>query len=204
MSQLPTPAVVGPLAAELLARLHADPDFPRLQSSTVKYADCWGTFSGYPIICEFDLATDSPPLFTEATRVLALKAAVFELTGGDEHAAELVIAAPVDEMIHAVIAQFTLCFEIRTRTGVPLIHMTDQERFGFDHEDGEGAYTVACYRAAGWGEPNDRYWIGHAETQRRLALLDTRYDSIGIREFGRAHDITFADPRETGARVAVG
>lgn len=63
---------------------------------------------------------------------------------------------------------------------------------------------MAVYRAAGWGEPNDRYWIGRDETQRRLAVLDTRYENIGVREFGRSHHITFADRPETEVQVAAG
>jgi hypothetical protein len=190
--RLPGPGLVGRLAAELLGRIESDRDFPRLEESTKKYPDCWGTFTGYPIICEWDLARDAGPLFTEALRVLALKAAVFALTDGDEQAAELVISAPVDEMVHAVIAQFTLCVQIMGRTGVSLVHMTDRERFGYDPSEGGGAYTVACYRAAGWGEPDERYWVGRAETERRLAELGRRYASIGVFELGRRHTLTFS------------
>jgi hypothetical protein len=75
---------------------------------------CWATFTGYPITANWDLETDTAPLFVEALRVPALKSAVFELTGGDEHAAELLLSAPVDEMVHAILAQYTLC---RTMTG---------------------------------------------------------------------------------------
>jgi len=190
---LPHPEIVGPLAAALLARVESDRDFTRLAASTKKYPDCWGTFTGYPIICEWNLARDAGPLFTEALRVLALKAAVFELTEGDEHAAELMISAPVDEMIHAVLAQFTLCVRIMRRTNVALVHMTDRERFGFDPDEGSGAYTVACYRAAGWGEPDNRYWIGREETARRLAELGRRYASIGVFDLGRRHALNFAE-----------
>jgi hypothetical protein len=188
---VPEPELVGPLAAEYLARIESDRDFARLEESTKKYPDCWGTFTGYPIICEWDLARDAGPLFTEALRVLALKGAVFSLTDGDEQAAELVIAAPVDEMVHAVIAQFTLCVRIMGRTGVSLVHMTDRERFGYDPAEGGGVYTVGCYRAAGWGDPDPRYWIGRQETERRLAELGRRYASIGVFDLGRRHDLTF-------------
>lgn len=204
MSHLPAPTTVGPLAATLLAQLEADPDYPRLEESTKKYPDCWGTFTGYPIICEWDLRRDAGPLFTEALRVLSLKAAVFRLTGGDEEAAELVISAPVDEMIHAVLAQFTLATRIAARTGVPIVHMTDRERFGYDPHQGEGAYTVACYEAAGWGEPNGRYWIGRAEAERRLTDLGRRYAAVGVQDLGRRHTLRFADHLGNGAPVAVG
>ena len=51
---------------------------------------------------QLELTFDTPQLFEEAIRVLTLKTAVFELSGGNEHAAELEIGAPVDKMVHAV------------------------------------------------------------------------------------------------------
>jgi hypothetical protein len=87
--------------------------------------------------------------------VLCLKTAVYELTGGDEHAAELIVAAPVDEMVHAVLAQHTLCVRMTTRLGIRFVHMTDRERFGYR----KGEYTYRAYVAAGWGEPNERLQV---------------------------------------------
>lgn len=87
--------------------------------------------------------------------MLALKTAVFELTCGDEEAAELEISAPVDEMVHATLAQYTLCQTMTAKLGIQFVHMTDQERFGYR----VGGYADQCYTAAGWGEPNRRYWL---------------------------------------------
>ncbi|MGH3936546.1 MAG: hypothetical protein ACRDS1_16470 [Pseudonocardiaceae bacterium] len=39
--------------------------------------------------------TDAEPLFHDALKVLCLKAAMYELTGGDEQAAELLVSALV-------------------------------------------------------------------------------------------------------------
>jgi hypothetical protein len=187
MTTMPPPTEVGQRATELLTLLQGSPEYERLVSSTRMYPDCWATFTGYPIIARFDLSKDAEPLFVEALRTLALKTAVFELTGGDEQAAELLVSAPVDEMVHAIIAQFTLVTEMMQRLGIQLIHMTDRERFGYEHD----GYTSQCYRAAGWGEPNRRYWIDSTETKRRLDILNNRYESIGVFDSGRRHDITF-------------
>jgi hypothetical protein len=91
-----------------------------LVDSVTRYADCWATFTGYPIIARFDLEADAPSPFAEAMRVLCLKSAVFELSDGDEDAAELVVSAPVDEMVHAVLAQYTLCQTMTARLGAPV------------------------------------------------------------------------------------
>jgi hypothetical protein len=183
----PAPAAVGGRAAEILGLVKASEEYARLADSTRKYPDCWATFTGYPIIARWDLATDAAPLFEEALRVLALKSAVFELTDGDEEAAELVVSAPVDEMVHAVLAQYTLCQTMTARLGIRFVHMTDRERFGWRRGD----YTHQCYTSAGWGEPNPRYWIDADETERRLTILNSRYKSVGIGRDGRAHDIDF-------------
>lgn len=185
---LPDPAEVGIRAVEIMALIVGSPEYGRLVDSTRKYPDCWATFTGYPIIAKFDLAADAGPLFQEAMRVLCLKSAVYELCGGDENAAELVVSAPVDEMVHAVLAQYTLCQSMTNRLGIQFVHMTDRERFGWR----PGDYTDTCYQAAGWGEPAPRYWIDAEETGRRLAILNQRYTSIGIHNDGRRHSIDFA------------
>jgi len=119
-------------------------------------------------------------------RALALKSAVFELTRGDEAAAELLIALPVDEMTHAVLAQHNIVTSLQVRIGVMLPHMTDLEEFGYELDD----YTSRCY-AAGWGTPNPRYWVGTAEAKRRLITLSDAYTGAGIHDLGRRHDFTF-------------
>ncbi|BCB90656.1 hypothetical protein [Phytohabitans suffuscus] len=184
----PAPADVGRLATQILDLVEASEEYRRLEESTRLYPDCWATFTGYPIVASFDLSRDAGPLFVEAMRVLALKAALFELTGGDERTAELIVSAPVDEMVHAVLAQYTLCVRMTARLGIQFVHMTDQERFGWQ----PGDYTQQCYQAAGWGVPDPRYWIGKDETGRRLGVLRERYASIGIMDDGRRHDIDFA------------
>ena len=133
--------------------------------------------------------------------MLVLKTAVFELSGGDEHLAELEISAPVDEMVHAVLAQYTLCQTMTAKLGIRFIHMTDQERFNYEAD----GYTDQCYRAAGWGEPNRRYWLDRAEMGRRLDILGAKYESIGIQAEGRSHGFTFQEktPAEAAATVAV-
>ena len=152
---LPAPAAVGERAAQILTAIEEHPLYRRLKQSSTKYTDCWGTFTGYPLISEWDLQKDAEPLFTEAMRVLALKTAVYELTVGDEHAAELECSAPVDEMVHAVLVQYTLCQQLTASLGITFVHMTDQERFNYRHD----GYTDRCYAAAGWGAQDRRYWI---------------------------------------------
>jgi hypothetical protein len=187
-SGLPGPRSVAARAVEILAVIQADKEYPRLVASTKLYPDCWATFGGYPIVAEFNLDRDAEPLLAEALKVLALKAAVYELSGGDEAAAELVIPAPVDEMVHAVIAQFTLLVRMMSRTGIALCHMTDMEKFGYQ----KGNYAHQCYVAA-WGQPPERYWIDAAETSRCLEILSALYASIGISDLGRRHDIAFGE-----------
>ncbi len=188
MTATPDPAAVGHRAGQILAAVEECEEYDRLVASTRLYPDCWATFTGYPLVARFDLAVDAGPLFVEAMRVLALKSAVYELSGGDEAAAELVIAAPVDEMVHAVLAQYTLCVRLTERLGIRFVHMTDRERFGYV----PGGYTHQCYLAGGWGEPNPRYWIDADETDRRLTILTRRYGQVGIRDGGRRHEFDFA------------
>jgi hypothetical protein len=184
----PHPAVVGERAAGILVALHANPEYDRLAAAAALYADRWATFTGYPIIAHWDLAADSRPLLQEALRVLALKSAVYTLTGDEAEAeAELMVPAPVQEMVHAVLAQFTLCSRIQDRTGFALVHASDRGRDGWE----SGDYTDQCYQAAGWGTPPARYWISAAETRRRLVLLCARYEAIGIQATGRSHDFDF-------------
>ncbi|MGH8905796.1 MAG: hypothetical protein ACRD0K_04625 [Egibacteraceae bacterium] len=193
MMTKPDAAASGRRAAQILDLVRGCEEYDRLVQSTRKYPDCWATFTGYPIIAQWDLATDAEPLFHEGIRVLCMKTAVYELTGGDEAAAELVVSAPVDEMVHAILAQYTLCVRMTRRLGITFVHMTDQERFGYR----KGGYTYRCYVAAGWGKPNERYWIDADETARRLKILNHRYVSIGICRDGRKHDIDFKQDSAT-------
>lgn len=179
---------VAALAAKHLATLEQHKDFDRLRHATTMYVDCWATYTGYPVIRKWDLDADKDNLFKEAMRVLALKAAVWDLTGGDEDAAELLVSLPVDEMVHAVLAQTNLMFQMVGDTGVRFVHMTDTEEFGWE----PGDYTAQCYVAA-WGEePPNRYWIGAEETRRRLGMLEVRHEMAGIQRNGRRHEFDFA------------
>lgn len=190
INQMPSPEDVAERAREVLTTLHQWPGFERLEESTKLYPDCWATFTGYTTISRWDLATDGGPLWEEALKVMALKTSVWELTGGDEEAAELMIPAPVDEMIHAILAQANLVRRFEQDTGLHLVHMTDRERFGWE----PGDYTHDCYRAA-WGqEPPQRYWIGGKETARRHQILNDKLTSIGIEGMGNRHRIDFEEP----------
>ena len=196
---MPEPAEVGRRAAEILDLITQHPSSERLRSSSMKYSSCWATFTGYPAISQWSLDRDAGPLLTEAMRVLALKAAVFELTGGDEEAAELLVPAPVDEMIHAVLAQFTLMSRMQRDLGVTFPHATELEEFTYTR----GCLTDAYYAAAGWGPQPLRYWLDSAEVTRRLDQLNAHYQAAGLGRDGRSHDFAFDQPDPATAPVAV-
>lgn len=184
---MPEPAQVGPKAAEIMAAIQHHPTYTRLVGSSMDYSECWATFTGYPLVSKWSLERDARPLLTEALRALALKAAVFELTGGDETLAELLLPPPVDEMIHAVLAQFTVMSRMQQDLGVTFVHATELERFTYSR----GCITDDYYQAAGWGEQPLRYWLDKDEVNRRLAILNKRYGQIGIENAGRSHNIDF-------------
>jgi len=181
------PAEAGRRAAQILTAMQDHPSYERLNSSSMKYSTCWATFTGYPTIAEWSLERDAGPLLAEALRVLALKAAVFDLTGGDEEAAELLVPAPVDEMIHAVLAQFTLMTRMQADLDVTFPHATELERFTYTR----GCVTDTFYAAAGWGEQPSRYWLDSAEVNRRIGILNHRYAAAGFGRDGRSHDLDF-------------
>ncbi|WP_018639531.1 hypothetical protein [Parafrankia elaeagni] len=191
---MPDPFAVAPRAVEIFDAIRDSGEFDRLRASTLKYPDCWATFTGYPIIAEWDLDQDGEHLFDEALKVMAMKAAVYEQTG-DERLAELDVSAPVDEMVHALTAQFTILSRIQTELDVVFIHSTDNERFQYDTD----GYTDQVYAAANWGVMPRRYWIGQQETQRRLRVLFEHYESIGVQQGGRAHYFTFGHSIPTGS-----
>ncbi|MEU8619961.1 hypothetical protein [Streptomyces sp. NPDC048623] len=185
MTTLPDPQHVAERAREILTAVEADPEFSAFKAASLRYDEDWTCFSGGPVIREYDQATDAAPLFVEGLRALCLKAAVFEATG-DERAAEIPVAVPVDEMTHAMIAQPQILARITARLGVQIIHQTDQE-----HTDwSTGDYTHEAYALA-WGEPPARYWLAHAEVTRRLGILRERYEAAGFRRMGLSHSITF-------------
>src|SRR5436190_18856914 len=183
----PAPVAVGARAPQIHAAVQGSDLYPRLAGSAQRYADCWATFTGYPTISCWNLDTDAEPLFDDALRVMCLKAAVYELTGGDEQAAELLVSPPVDEMVHAILAQHTVVTLLQNRLGVVFAHMTELERFAYER----GGYTDQCWTAAEFGVLNRRYWIDSAETARRLGILNDRYATAGIGADGRRHTINF-------------
>lgn len=184
---MPAPADVGPQAAKILNDIRGHRLYERLTGSSMKYSTCWSTFTGYPLVSRWDLDRDAGPLLEEALRVLALKAAVFELTDGDEDAAELLVPAPVDEMVHAVLAQFTVMTRMQSELGVTFPHATELERFDYTR----GCVTDEYYAATGWGEQPLRYWLSADEVDRRLAILESAYEQSGIARAGRSHNIDF-------------
>lgn len=192
---MPEAVQVGARATQILHTMQTHPGYDRLHCSSMKYSTCWATFTGYPLISRWSLDRDAEPLLTEALRVLALKAAVYELTGGNEQAAELLVPAPVDEMVHAVLAQFTVMTRMQHDLGVVFPHATELERFDYSR----GCLTDEYYAAAGWGEQPLRYWLDSAEVDRRLAILNAHYGHAGIGPDGRHHSFTFdADVVTTG------
>lgn len=195
MTSRPSPAVIGPQAADIYRTIKQDIEFGRLVQSSQLYAECWATFSGYSIIAKWDQDVDKAPLFEEALKVLAVKAAIWEATGGDEDAAEILVSPPVDEMVHAVLAQTNLVREVFARLGIFAVHMTDREEFGWE----AGDYTSEVYAAAGWGAMPERYWIGAAEARRRQAIINEGLRSIGIGPQGKNHDLTFEGRSEFAA-----
>src|SRR2546430_16534930 len=94
----PAAATVGTRAAEILDLIKGSDEYARLEESTRLYPDCWATFTGYPIIAQWDLSRDAGPLFAEALRGLALKSAVNILSGGGEERADMLVSARVDEV----------------------------------------------------------------------------------------------------------
>lgn len=182
---LPSPEQVAEGAKQVIARLQGDIEFDRFMAASLNYSDEWQCFTGFPVVSQWKLEEDAAPLFEEALRALALKAAVHILTS-DEKAAEIAIAVPVDEMTHAMLAQAQLLNRIAEHHGVSIIHQTDQEHTDYEHGD----YTYQCYVAA-WGEPPARYWLDHTEVTRRREHLAGLYTSIGMGRSGREHEIDF-------------
>ncbi|MFJ2737678.1 hypothetical protein [Streptomyces sp. NPDC087317] len=184
--QLPAHSLVVEGAQQILATIKADLEFGAFRAASLEYSEDWQCFTGFPVVANWNLETDSVPLFEEGLRALALKAAVHALTK-DERAAEIPIAVPVDEMTHAMLAQAQLLTRIAKAHGISIIHQTDQE-----HTDYRvGGYTTECYRLA-WGEPPARYWMDHEEVVRRRGVLAGLYESIGMGHSGREHQLSFA------------
>ncbi|MFF8956900.1 hypothetical protein [Streptomyces sp. NPDC014894] len=187
----PAPETVAVRAREIHTALMGDPEIGRLERAVSQYSSDWDDFYGYPIIVDYDAVADAPGLFVEAVRAMAIKSAVWDLTGGDERASELPLAVPVDTMTHAMMAQFSLLTRMMQRHGIQFVHMTDMEHgnAAWDHGD----YTHQVYRST-FGPVHPRYWIGAAETERRRSVLDQVYAGIGVSERGKKVAIPLGVP----------
>ncbi|WP_019055035.1 hypothetical protein [Streptomyces prunicolor] len=183
----PAPKQVAERARQIMSAIESDPEFPAFSAAALAYDEAWTCFTGFPVISEWNLDTDKRPLLTEGLRALSLKAAVYELGGQDEDMTEIPVAVPVDEMMHAMIAQPQLLARIADRIGISVIHQTDKEH----HDYSVGDYTDTAYTLA-WGVPDPRYWIGHEEARRRLLILDDKYAAAGFHRSGKEHTINFA------------
>jgi hypothetical protein len=67
-----------------------------------------------------------------------------------------VVSAPVDEMVHAVLAQYTLCQTMTAKLRIRFVHMTDQERFGWRRGDYTLPVALIWHAVApgrGWPRP---------------------------------------------------
>lgn len=192
-TELDIPAI-GARAAEILAQIQAHPLYPHLTESSLKYTCCWFTTTGYATISDWNVEQDSPKLAVEGLRVLALKAAVLEATG-DEKRAELLVAAPVDEMVHAILAQWNVMTKIQEDLRIRFNHATDMEEFGYE----VGGETDQLYAAAGWGAKPLRYWLPTSEVNKRLDVLGRLYESIGIQGHGAATSINFDEAATASA-----
>ncbi|KPI09493.1 hypothetical protein OK074_3299 [Actinobacteria bacterium OK074] len=184
---LPAPETVAERAKEIMSAIEADPEFGAFTTAALKYDDAWTCFTGFPVISKWNLDADKRPLLAEGLRALSLKAAVYEMGGQNEGMTEIPVAVPVDEMMHAMIAQPQILARIAERVGVSVIHQTDKEH----HDYAPGDYTHTAYVAA-WGEPNERYWVGHTEANRRLEILGAKYEAAGFKRSGKEHSFDFA------------
>ena len=183
----PTVEHVAANAHQILSRWEGDPDFAELCSAALQFSADRTRVAGFTLISQWSRERDAGPLVTEALRALAIKSAGY-LATADLAAAEVPIPAPVEEMVHALLAQVQLLGGITDRTGAPAIQQTDLARSDYHH----GCTTHSYYTAA-WGEePPPRYWIDHHEVDARRAHLRELFERIGVHGLGRHHAINFA------------
>lgn len=185
----PAPEDVAERARTIRAAWLADDEMNTVLKGCAQYGAEWDDFYGGPLIIEYSVARDAKHLLGDALKVMALKTAVYEMTG-DERAAELPVPVPVDVTCHALCAQITALSRIQQRTGHLFVHSTVNE-----HANATpwrlGDYTHQAYRAA-FGAVDDRYWIDADEAERRRTILDAKYASIGVTDRGQTVAIDFA------------
>lgn len=185
----PAPEAVAERAQDIRAAWLADEEMTTVLKGCAQYGSDWDDFYGGPLISTYSVERDAAALLQDAVRVMALKTAVYEMTG-DELAAELPVPVPVDVTCHALCAQITALSRIQARTGHLFVHSTVNE-----HTNATpwrlGDYTHQAYRAA-YGAVDERYWIDADEAERRREVLDERYASIGITDRGMTSAIDYA------------
>ncbi|GLY03782.1 hypothetical protein [Actinoplanes sp. NBRC 101535] len=191
MTSQPVPLdvhVIGNRGAAIFAAVQAHELYARLTESSLAYSDCWFTNTGFATVSQWDQEKDAPVLAIEGLKVLALKAAVFEATG-DEVRAELLVPSPVDEMIHAILAQPNVLRRIEADLRVQFVHATELEEFRYEF----GGETDALYETAGFGPKPLRYWLPASEVGRRLAAMEAGLETAGVIGFGKRTTHRFDD-----------
>ncbi|MGW7356233.1 hypothetical protein ACWGI0_06050 [Streptomyces sp. NPDC054802] len=186
---LPAPADVAERAREIHAAWQADAEMKTVLDGCAKYSSDWDDFYGGALISTYSVARDAGHLLVDALGVMALKSAVYELTG-DELLAELPVPVPVDVTCHALCAQFTALSRIQQRTGHLFVHSTVNEHVNDTPWD-TGDYTHQAYEAV-FGPVHEPYWIPAAEAERRRQVLDGKYAAIGITDRGMTRAIDYA------------
>ncbi|MGA5598485.1 hypothetical protein ACPCSE_30045 [Streptomyces cellulosae] len=184
----PAPEAVATLARTIRADWLADPEMESILDGCRRYSSDWSDDYGQFLIPGYTVEKDAPPLIDDALKAMAVKTAVYELTG-DEVAAELPVSVPVDVAIHALTAQFTALSRVQQRTGHPFVHSTVNEHV-VDTPWRLGDYTHQAMREA-FGPLDERYWIDADEAERRRKVLDGKYASIGITDRGMTSSIFF-------------
>ena len=184
----PAPEQVAERARRILDDWLADPEMTTVMEGCAQYSSDWDELYGGPLVIEFDVTKDARPLLDQALKSMALKTAVYELTG-DEIAAELPVPVPVDVTIHALTAQFTALSRVQQRTGHAFVHSTINEHV-VDTPWTLGDYTHPAYRAA-FGPVDDRYWIDAPELERRRLILDGLYAKVGVTDRGQRASIDY-------------
>ncbi|WP_327358014.1 hypothetical protein [Streptomyces sp. NBC_01304] len=185
----PAPEKIAERARQILGTWQADGEMQAVLDGCAKYANDWDDFYGGPIVSNCSVERDAKQLLDDALKVMALKSAVYEMTG-DELAAEIPVPVPVDVTSHALCAQFTALSRVQERTGIRFVHSTVNEHVN-DTPWQIGDYTHQAYRAA-FGAVNERYWIDADEAERRRKILDGKYASIGVTDRGQTVAIDFA------------
>lgn len=186
---LPEPEAVAARARHILDDWRADTETSTVLDGCAKYNSDWDDFYGGPLISTYSVERDAQHLIADALKVMALKSAVYELTG-DELLAELPVPVPVDVTCHALCAQFTALSRIQRRTGHLFVHSTVNEHVN-DRPWDTGDYMHRAYELA-FGPVDERYWIPAAEAERRRQVLDGKYAAIGITDRGMTSAIDYA------------